>query len=43
MLGFYIKGTWTWRVPKKKEDKHRAEGQERNLGGWCNNGIIEKE
>ena len=28
---------------KKKNDKHRAEGQERNLGGWCNNGIIEKE
>ena len=28
---------------QKKEDKNRAEGQERNLGGWCNNGIIEKE
>lgn len=42
MLGFYIKETWTWRVPKKM-DKHRADGQERDLGGWRNNVIIEKE
>ena len=41
-LGFYIKGTWTWRVPKEM-DKHRAGGQERNLGSWRDKGIIEKQ